>query len=994
MNEKRTAVDIGYLIDKIGMFLLLLCGLGYFLNPRRFAEWHVQFSFLDFPVFVGEITLFLCLILLGLKRYLCPTPWKKWHAAVLFYVLFVVGKAWIGYSTWGPLALRDSAMMYYPLFALFAYSFFRQEFFRDAKVILIGIGTALIALKFFWSYEYFLLMAVILTFLLIKAYPEKRVRWILWGLLLLAIPYQKFFTGSRTMLLGLIASMLFCFIALFYVIPLRARYKGLILAVAAGLIVWGVKTSFDPYKLEAMFNIDAFVRTMRIQQEELDFRKKNFVPVRKDVEDLRLYNPEGVNDPGDYAMSHSEYYVAESVDWSPELDSAIGNVSFRLHIWRDMIDQMMEAKPIAGFDFGMPLRSPRIEMLSFAVEVWNRDGWIGAHNSFLYLIYRAGIIGVVLFVMLLMGFVYLIRRSLKNRSVAGILLCGIIIFWLVAANFLMIFELPYNAIPLWALIGAVFAYLIKPQAQERLVLDATTASQLTYLIDKIGLYILAVCALGYMLNARRFAEIFVQLPYLDFPIFIGEVAIFLCLFLLTVKWLIEPPVWRRWFILPVLYAVFVVVKALTGYIAWGPLALRDSALMYYPVCILFGHTFYRAEFFGRWTVLLGIGVIMFALRLSVFYEYFLLMAVVVAFLLIRAYPEKNVRWLLGLLLLLVIPYQEFFKGSRTMILGLFFSGVFCLAAFSFTWPVKRRYKLLTLLLFAVFMIYGVAKYGDVYKVRTLLNITYYKNMLSVLAERKKYYVPQEIKTLRLYNPESSGKADIAEQKEEREQAEDSEEEVVMIAAQDVNAFASETAGSFVASAPKPPVSFANIDLGPEVQEPQKESDTSSAVYGTLSSKAQQLKREHDISSVYGNITFRVLIWRDMIDQMLEFRPWLGFDFGKPLRSPSIEMLHIALDEWQRDGWIGAHNSFLHIIYRAGLVGILFIVSLLLGFSYLVTESLKRRSAVGILCCAVLIFWFFSANFLLILELPYNAIPIWTLFGLTLAYLSGGKEKAA
>jgi len=46
----------------------------------------------------------------------------------------------------------------------------------------------------------------------------------------------------------------------------------------------------------------------------------------------------------------------------------------------------------------------------------------------------------------------------------------------------------------------------------------------------------------------------------------------------------------------------------------------------------------------------------------------------------------------------------------------------------------------------------------------------------------------------------------------------------------------------------------------------------------------------------------------------------------------------------------------------------------------------------ILLSAVLLNWMVAANFLLIFELPYTAIPFWLIMGMTWAYAFGMKGK--
>jgi hypothetical protein len=153
----------------------------------------------------------------------------------------------------------------------------------------------------------------------------------------------------------------------------------------------------------------------------------------------------------------------------------------------------------------------------------------------------------------------------------------------------------------------------------------------------------------------------------------------------------------------------------------------------------------------------------------------------------------------------------------------------------------------------------------------------------------------------------------------------------------------------------------------------------------IESQQELSKYGYNLTTGLNNAVFRLLIWRDMIVALRDKKPILGFDFGLPLRSISLEILYWGWNDWGLNGWVPAHNSFLNIIYRAGILGIAFIATLFIILSRMVKGFVKQRSIVGILLCGVIINWFVAANFLLILEAPYSAIPVWSLFGITLAY---------
>jgi len=141
-----------------------------------------------------------------------------------------------------------------------------------------------------------------------------------------------------------------------------------------------------------------------------------------------------------------------------------------------------------------------------------------------------------------------------------------------------------------------------------------------------------------------------------------------------------------------------------------------------------------------------------------------------------------------------------------------------------------------------------------------------------------------------------------------------------------------------------------------------------------------------------NAVFRILIWCDMLVELAKEKLILGFHFGKAFRSVSLEICNWGNGDWFRDGWISPHNSYFHMIYRAGTIGLLVIITVLTVLFRMIKKSIQCKSVIGILLCGIIINWFTAANFLPILELPYTAIPIWTIFGLMCAYVTRLKLK--
>ena len=107
------------------------------------------------------------------------------------------------------------------------------------------------------------------------------------------------------------------------------------------------------------------------------------------------------------------------------------------------MQELWDSKSIFGVGLAQPQRSKSIEIMNWASDEWNRNGWIAPHNSFLHLIYRAGIIGIGIIGVIFTMLYGLFKDFIGRRSVIGVLLSGIVLYGLLAANFLLILELPY-----------------------------------------------------------------------------------------------------------------------------------------------------------------------------------------------------------------------------------------------------------------------------------------------------------------------------------------------------------------------------------------------------------------------------------------------------------------------------------------------------------------------------------------------------------------------
>lgn len=631
-----------------------------------------------------------------------------------------------------------------------------------------------------------------------------------------------------------------------------------------------------------------------------------------------------------------------------------------------------------------------------------------------------------------------------------------------------------------------------------------------YFLNFFGLISIGIFSLGYVLFIRPFAELNIQFPFLDFPVFVGEILLFICLLLFLVKCSNNPQRLTKWHYLMICYFVFVVIKALCGYWEWGPLALRHAALLYYPVFAVFGYVFYRRDLFSqkRCLILLFLILAVFGARYSGFWT---LTLVSLGFILMKFYPNKITKFLLSLVFLIIIPYKEFFQTSRMMIVSNFLSGLYSASILPIILNVNRRLKFGLMMLIGGIVVSGLFIFADHGAVKSIIA---FKKMAEVIRACDAYietngdhFKMEERKEVKLYNPNkpvrndtetiingdkkatetaegqvraelkkaivkdvkekiagfSLGQVDKKAQEEVKQEIESilamqlpaevegdsaglisagtlqvkdkalenrvkyvkKEAELVIVTpASDVTqepwAELVETAKIAVQDkAQGSDAEEANTIIRQTFFEQVKQEIRMASVKNILNGEKHQntamiddVKREMQMAFTeqvkqnvplvpvkesetgwvdHNNAVFRILIWRDMWRDLVREKPILGFSFGRPFRSRSLEMLHWGDGDWARDGWIEPHNSYLHIIYRTGIVGILLIFSFLFILFKMIKHFILIKSITGILLCGIIINWFAAANFLVIFELPYTAIPIWTIYGMTFAYCYKTRE---
>jgi hypothetical protein len=486
-----------------------------------FAKLHITLPIVHVPLFIGELTLAVCLVLLAAEYKSRPFKMALWPLLAV-YLAWVLVKAVAGFSSSGAYGLRNAAMFYYPLFGLISYFSFKVEIFKNRILHAVLLAVLILAkltghFNGYYLYVYFALMLTLALSL-----PQWKYKWLGIALLVLLFPFQSFYQDSKNIVAAHVCAVIFLFVAYYNLQSKKFSWVWRLAAPLLFLIVIGVgflafsgsnklKILSKPEMIINLFiEYDKLIKerrpyynqdTMRpksyhqvkdgetsahvdnayaaieykldhmVQAEVID-QVKNKVKGRpvaeinaahKEVLMKMKANPHPTNQQKMELIEEARSLLKERdssfvMERGRDLGTDYTNIMFRLLIWRDMLKELWEQKPIFGFSFGKPQRSISLEVLNIAVGEWSRDGWIMPHNSYLHFIYRGGLIGLTLVVILVWSFFHLSKLFFQKRSLVGVILMSVVVYWLTIANFTVFFEFPYQAIAFWSVLGFLFAY--------------------------------------------------------------------------------------------------------------------------------------------------------------------------------------------------------------------------------------------------------------------------------------------------------------------------------------------------------------------------------------------------------------------------------------------------------------------------------------------------------------------------------------------------------
>ncbi len=557
------------------------------------------------------------------------------------------------------------------------------------------------------------------------------------------------------------------------------------------------------------------------------------------------------------------------------------------------------------------------------------------------------------------------------------------------------------------------------------------------ILDAIALVSIGAYCVFSSLFVSKFAEKHISLPFLNFPIFIGEILLAACIVILIVKGDLSSFSRRSYYLLAI-YTGWVIFKAFWGYFTFGPLAFRNAALFYYPLFAVIGYHVFRTEFFTERIIFLLLLIFVIAVKIFGINQNYVLPYIFLYIILALKIRNGYIRYSILLLGLFIIPFREIAHIrdivnslniayiSKTVIAGSIASICFLFLACAIILIRRRisKYYTAAIICLAVTILAGIfLLLGNKNQLRSLMApralLSDFQRKDQYVAKKIKYFKPRDF-SVELYNPERTAlRADdkrvgvvvtayiIESVKNEiiwriKQSIDSTEEQRTSVScfrkiSDDIERKIPPEDVIYMLYLYEEMTLAKRISSFEDFQAVSKRQteDVFRAKKLAMEKTETMLARynvSQEISPVARsmfderyNMLFRLFVWRDMIVELIEKRPIFGFNFGKPQRSISIEILDMASGEWSRDGWIAPHNSFLHMVYRGGLVGISLVAILIGILAYTAKVFIEAKSATGILLTGILVYWLTMANFLVILELPYHAIPFWGLTGMTMAY---------
>ncbi|MCC6161685.1 MAG: O-antigen ligase family protein [Nitrosomonas sp.] len=402
--------------------LLLICLFGYATLNRGFA--YIG----HYPFFIGEFTLILYFLVLNnrknLPRFLATLAGKIWS---IFFVYSILVFAFSASNNLNE-SIRNSVFWVYTIFFYIGYCYGdclvrRQELDRFNNVILLCAKASVI---------YFVLFPL-------------RVE---------LMNLTTFLHGGTTALIGYYStlhalSLGFVFFFLFYK---HAHLNTVWVAVGLAMIVGSsqARASMLATMLIILYLIFVYRRVAVI---------KNLAKLLTLVfVAILIFSASGISIEGQRGAVSADFFInaIESIFFGSDIESLDGSRTDRLLWWLDVINRTISTIP--SLFFGMGFDTILVDRATGEDTIIRYP-----HNSFVAVFGFTGVVGLILYLVLVGHVLWRIFRSARNVASAPLLNWYPVfaIGYFVAAFFSTVFEAPFHSFVFWVISGVAYCVATK-----------------------------------------------------------------------------------------------------------------------------------------------------------------------------------------------------------------------------------------------------------------------------------------------------------------------------------------------------------------------------------------------------------------------------------------------------------------------------------------------------------------------------------------------------
>ena len=414
------------IINDIILYLFFTLVVGLFLFGKAFS--YINFKFIGLPVYITELFLIFTIIFIFVNSIFLRDGklfinYNQRVEFLLFYIIFIISlvRGLISYRDI-VFTLRQSAIIYYSIFyflvPIILDNFKKIKIYFSFLVICTSIlvlvilfGVNIGELGGFYYYYYVSMSLIFLIF-----YP-----------LLIKKPVLKFFSYS----------LILVHLAIILLSKVRAAWIGILMGIL--------------FIIYMFFRIPVMRKDLK---KILLLGMLGFLVLAIILPVFLIFYPSSIEDIKNEFMSIYNFRDMTTV--------SAANARWRLMAWSDYVNKSLE-KPLFGHGFGKVFM-PETLVKEIDWSPPKGEDWVDPHNSYLSILFRTGVIGLIIFFIIIFRFFKLSIKFIKECDneririyVASLL--TIIIVILGISFFDVVLERPFFGIFLWINMGLVISLI-------------------------------------------------------------------------------------------------------------------------------------------------------------------------------------------------------------------------------------------------------------------------------------------------------------------------------------------------------------------------------------------------------------------------------------------------------------------------------------------------------------------------------------------------------